>query len=67
MTTPDTDDPRVAARIRLIFQIAGSQDSSRPNRELADRLRHENERVFLVISPRDREALQIAVRRATNT
>jgi len=64
-THEQCDDPRVGARIALIFQLAGYRASDRPNHELADRLRRENARDFVAMSPSDAERLEHAVRRAT--
>lgn len=61
------DDERVARRARLIWQLAGAQDSTRHNYELADRLKREVEFDFKLMSPGDQERIYRVIRRATNT
>lgn len=67
MTTDGYVDQRIAARERLVWQLAGMQDSSRPNYELFDRLSREFERDFPVVTPQDRSRFMSALRRATST
>jgi len=67
MTTGAYFDERIAARERLVWQLAGAQDSNRPNYELFDRLNREFERDFPVVTPQDRSRFMSALRRATST
>lgn len=63
----DYQDARIARAVRLLWHLAGMQDSSRPNYELADRVRREFDRDFPGATPQDRERFFVAVRKATAT
>lgn len=64
---PDYQDERIARAVRLLWHLAGMQDSSRPNYELADRLVAEFEHDFPGAAPGDRERAMTALRRMTST
>lgn len=58
---------RVESALRTLREIAAFQDTTRPNYELADRLRREYVDGLVNVTPAEREQVATAIRRATNT
>jgi hypothetical protein len=58
---------RVDSALRTLREIAAFADSTRPNYELADRLRREFVDGLVNITPQEREQVATAIRKATNT
>lgn len=58
---------RVVHALRLLREIAAFSDQTRPHYELADRLRRDYVDGMVNVTPGEREQIEFAIRRATNT
>lgn len=58
---------RVVHVLRLLREIAAFADQTKPHYELADRLRRDYVDGMVNVTPDEREAIEFAIRRATNT